>query len=1671
MADNQTRLTIEIQTILRNLNRTLKGLDQVKRKLESIAAIRPGQQGSTATNRATLAAQRLSLQQQRLNVQTLELANRQERARQASERLTLSQQRLSRAQEQVTKTAGLQADAHVRMFRALQRGVVKAPAVDAHVRAFKAIEKSRRDADAVLRRAPPVDAHVRAFRAIERAAADADSHVRAYRASQAALKKAPQLDAHVRAFRAIQKGAADADSHVKAFRATQAALAKAPQLDAHVRAFRALEAATKRSQQSVLALGNAFRSLGQGLASLGATLSVSVTAPLAAASVASVDAAVRLDSLKRGLAAIVGSTEEANRQLARLTQLAKLPGIGFEEAIQGSIRLQAVGFSAAEAERNLREFSNAVALTGGGRDELARVTVQLGQLAAKGRVLSQDLRPIIEAAPAVGRALLQAFGTVNAADIQELGLTTEEFLAQLTSELSRLPRAAAGAKNSFENFRDEVFRAAAAVGTALLPTLTRLAEVLGPVIIKLADAFAALPGPLQTVVIGAVALVAAIGPVSFIVGQLVLGVGRLVVSFAELNALGIGPTIANLRRLTAGTLGAAAAQRTLASTTALVTAGIGAGLAVLAVAATAYAIYNAFQKDATALSKEQADALTDQIKGLKDQVAFIDQLKDGVERTADEQERLLEIYGGLNRTAKVRITSISDETERLAAQREELAKLVALREQERVQAAASVVAELANNLVKLQANEQERDAIAARIQANTALIETLEREQAISVATTRALAERGITANDVQGAIGALKTESEALSETQDELIKSAKELADTSKDQATIVQELERRTGLTARQLLIAAQSMGKFRGDVLAIIPVLERYVKTTDEATRATKELSEAQILSRAGEAADKEIKRRQENIKTVITLSREAAGSFEEAVKHVREFLTTSARVRQDFQREAELQGKTIDEFIRDSLEGAFGRGGDRGGAALRNAREQLADALLDVSKAEAEQRATIEKTANDALLRANENAYRLQLSTYRQYLEARALLTENNLKLEIEATATEVSNAKLAQARLLKAAQESGIPAAETVKRQAQAAGERERAIRAETKLKELEAERAVIIDELNQALRESAKEQARTIRELDAEFAELRGSIEAALNTQTALRFNEALEQLGKAQDNLNKKQKRPDLTAEQREEIRLAKQRNQNQIEAIQGIVTQENALASLAAAQELVRRAVDKQARLEAELTFEVEHRGLTEEEAIKRRLAGEDKLNDKLTLAHETVRQIVAALQARGVDPPQALLEFLEELRIQTQGLGKLSFSEQFRLAQKEFDRLNDERIAKIQDVERAVRNRDIAEVEGAIIIRRINGQYTADLEAQLVLLKQIAKASGQEELRRQAEDAGEIVKDTKDEVASLGRQIESAGKDAFRSGLTDFFNDILNRTVSAKEALLNLLDSVVSAINDVIAENLSKQLFESLFGGPESTQGGIIASIKRLFGFGDTGLGSTGGAGGSLTSAVTGTAEATALTTGATAAATALTTGGTAAGTAMVTGGTTVATALTAAAGAFAAAVTAAGAAFAASVVAGAGAQAVGGVGGALGAATGLFPAVPGGVYKVVEGGYPEAVLTTDPRQAQRQLAILRAFLRETRGLGGRVKGLATGGFAMPDLTVGFSPAPALGGLSDIGPVGAPNGESRFRFVLTDQRSERDWWNSSEGEQVFREKLYRNAPAIRKIGGNR
>lgn len=304
------------------------------------------------------------------------------------------------------------------------------------------------------------------------------------------------------------------------------------------------------AQKQALALSERFGTIGN-------TLTTSLTLPLGLAAGAAIKAFGDIDSLKRGLIAVTGSAQAANRQLEQLREVAKLPGLGLREAVQGAINLQAVGLSADQSRRVLIEFGNALATVGRGREDLSEVIRQLGQLSSRGKITADNLKPLIERVPQLAQIIKQQFGPEAIGDpaktFERLGISSQQFIDIVLRELSKMPRTTGGIQNAFENLRDSVNDSLARIGEKLAPTVEGLLpklEGMAAAAARAAESFSRLPGAIQSVALAVGGLVLAAGPGAKVaegiskLGVLLLALTRLPVP--HLLALGSGLTVVSV---------------------------------------------------------------------------------------------------------------------------------------------------------------------------------------------------------------------------------------------------------------------------------------------------------------------------------------------------------------------------------------------------------------------------------------------------------------------------------------------------------------------------------------------------------------------------------------------------------------------------------------------------------------------------------------------------------------------------------------------------------------------------------------------------------------------------------------------------------------------------------------------------------------------------------------------------------------------------------------------------------------------------------------------------------------------------------------------------------------------------------------------------------------------
>ena len=279
--------------------------------------------------------------------------------------------------------------------------------------------------------------------------------------------------------------------------------------------------------------------IGQKLAGLGATLTAGLTVPIVGLGIASVKAYGDIQALKKGLEAVMGSADGANSEFERLKEVAKLPGLGMQEAVKGSINLQAIGISAGRSRDILQQFGNAVATVGKGRVEFERAIYGVQQLANTDFPLGEDLNIIKDALPQVSSLLKDAFGTSRSDELTKLGISSKEVLDVILSGLGKLPRVSGGIKGAFENLSDAMQTSLGRIGKVIDDNLdiSGIIDKITDVVDKVISKFESLDPTLQKVILTIAGVTAVAGPLLLAVGGFMALLPTLTAGVTALGAV------------------------------------------------------------------------------------------------------------------------------------------------------------------------------------------------------------------------------------------------------------------------------------------------------------------------------------------------------------------------------------------------------------------------------------------------------------------------------------------------------------------------------------------------------------------------------------------------------------------------------------------------------------------------------------------------------------------------------------------------------------------------------------------------------------------------------------------------------------------------------------------------------------------------------------------------------------------------------------------------------------------------------------------------------------------------------------------------------------------------------------------------------------------------------
>ena len=353
-------------------------------------------------------------------------------------------------------------------------------------------------------------------------------------------------------------------------------------------------------EQRINQAENRMKRFSYKMERIGRDLTTRVSAPIIGIGVAAVSTFAKFDRMEKALQAVAGSAKAGSDQFDRLFKIVNDPKttLDLKGSATAAIQLQAVGQSARQTENLLRQLGIAATVSGSSADDVGEVGRQLAQAAAKGNILQQELRIILERIPALAAVIKDEFGTVTAEGLREAGVSADDFLARLTGAIEgneKFQNVQASLAKSFESFQANLQQAGAEVGKVIAETfnLQENLERLAAFANRVAEGFKNLNPATQKFIVYAAGAAAAVGPLALGMGavarslpllrsglSVLLGpIGKVVSSVAKLTSTAslflTGGSIARAVLLTKALTGIKAAIAVLTGPIGLIVAAVG----------------------------------------------------------------------------------------------------------------------------------------------------------------------------------------------------------------------------------------------------------------------------------------------------------------------------------------------------------------------------------------------------------------------------------------------------------------------------------------------------------------------------------------------------------------------------------------------------------------------------------------------------------------------------------------------------------------------------------------------------------------------------------------------------------------------------------------------------------------------------------------------------------------------------------------------------------------------------------------------------------------------------------------------------------------------------------------------------------------------------------------
>jgi len=291
---------------------------------------------------------------------------------------------------------------------------------------------------------------------------------------------------------------------------------------------------TKGLNKSLGKVQRNMRSMTGNFQRLGASMTKSITLPLLGIAAMAVKSAADLEKMETGFISLTGGVEQASAMMKQLNDFTAKTPFQIDAVAASARQLIAAGTGIEEVNEQLQFLGDIAATTGQPINEIAAIFAKVN---AKGKVELENLNQLAERGIPVFKGLADATGLLpselgaGAVSVQQFndylkGLTKEGGFAE--GAMERLSQTASG---KFSTALDNLKLAGAALAEDLLPVISDLLDY----VVALSQSFVELSPSTKKIILIFGGLAAALGPVLFILPQILAAVPLVTAAFVTMK--------------------------------------------------------------------------------------------------------------------------------------------------------------------------------------------------------------------------------------------------------------------------------------------------------------------------------------------------------------------------------------------------------------------------------------------------------------------------------------------------------------------------------------------------------------------------------------------------------------------------------------------------------------------------------------------------------------------------------------------------------------------------------------------------------------------------------------------------------------------------------------------------------------------------------------------------------------------------------------------------------------------------------------------------------------------------------------------------------------------------------------------------------------------------------